>query len=347
MTVMPKVLIVSSPFFDYQVSVGRGFEELGYEVRIETYDEPIHPFKGLLRWRHKFSLNREALREKSRQKYKRYIEAVFDGYRPDIVFTYNGQILKDETLDYFRNNGAKVIVWMYDSVQREDRKPCITHIDHSDLFCCFEEKDVEYYAAMGKKAYFMPLACDTTVYYPQKACKDIDILFVGTIYTSKKRIRILEELLRHYPDRKILIYGEYKPYFKNPVSWAFRRNRKTFLNYNIPPCQVNDLFSRTRIALNVHHKQTFNGANQRLFEACGARAYQICDRNPFIGGLFPDGQVGLYDTQEQMYSLIDYALSHDMTQQAEAAHDIIIGHHTFKQRVIQMLDLLEQDSRTN
>ena len=86
---MPKALIVSSPFFGYQNSVGRAFEELGYEVKIETYDEPIHPFKGLLRWRHKLSLNKEALREKNRQKYRLYIEAVFDSFKPDIVFTYN------------------------------------------------------------------------------------------------------------------------------------------------------------------------------------------------------------------------------------------------------------------
>ena len=340
MKAMPKALIVSSPFFGYQNSVGRAFEELGYEVKIETYDEPIHPFKGLLRWRHKLYLNKEALREKNRQKYRLYIEAVFDSFKPDIVFTYNGQILKDDTLDYFRKGGAKVIVWMYDSVLRDDRLPCRSHIDHSDLFCCFEEKDVEYYSSLGKKAYFMPLACDTTVYYPQKAEKDIDILFVGTLYTSQKRMQMLEALVKHYPDKKILIYGEYKPYFKNPFTWAFRRNRKVFLNYNIPPSQVNDLFARTKIALNIHHKQTFNGANQRLFEACGADVYQISDTNPFIDSLFTKGEVGLYHDQQEMYSLIDYALTHDMSAQAHAAYEIIIGNHTFTQRVRQMLKLL-------
>jgi hypothetical protein len=40
---MDKVLIISSPFFDYQKSVGKAFKALGYEVKIETYDEPIHP----------------------------------------------------------------------------------------------------------------------------------------------------------------------------------------------------------------------------------------------------------------------------------------------------------------
>ena len=75
---MSKVLIISSPFFNYQISVGDAFKKLGYDVKIETYDEPIHPFKGLLKWRHKFAIDKESLREKSRQKYKQYIEKQFD-----------------------------------------------------------------------------------------------------------------------------------------------------------------------------------------------------------------------------------------------------------------------------
>jgi len=339
---MPKVLIISSPFFGYQESVARAFRQLEYDVKVETYDDPIHPFKGLLRWRHKFSLNKERLREQSRQKYKKYIQQVFDKYQPNIVFTYNGQILKDDTLDYFRSKGAKVLVWMYDSVLREDRQVCKTHIDHSDVFCCFEDKDVEYYATQGKKAYFMPLACDTSVYFPQKAEKDIDILFVGTIYTSQKRIQMLENLVKHYPDKKILIYGDYKPYYKNPITWAFRRYRTTFLNHNISPLEVNNLFARTKIALNIHHKQTFEGANQRLFEACGAGAYQICDANPYIESLFKNGEVGLYHNEEELYQLIDYALSHDMSAQANAAYQIVTTQHTFTHRIQQMLQLLEQ-----
>ena len=71
---MAKVLIISAPFFDYQISVAKAFLALGHQVKIETYDEPIHPFKGILKWRHKFAINKERLREKSRLKYKEYIE---------------------------------------------------------------------------------------------------------------------------------------------------------------------------------------------------------------------------------------------------------------------------------
>jgi spore maturation protein CgeB len=338
---MAKVLIISAPFFDYQISVAKAFLALRHQVKIETYDEPIHPFKGILKWRHKFAINKERLREKSRLKYKEYIENVFDQYQPDIVFTYNGTILKDSTLEYFRQYGAKVIVWMYDSVQRPDRSMCINHIDHADLFCCFEERDVDFFAQLNKKAYFLHLACDTEVYYPITTLeKDIDILFVGTIYTSPKRVKLLEAIAQHYPNKKLLFYGEYKPYFKNPITWLFRRYRNTFLNYNIQPNVVNTLFSRSKIALNIHHKQTFHGANQRLFEACGANAYQICDANPYIEQLFPNGEIGIYHNEQELFDLIDYALTHDTSAQAEKAYQIVINEHTFINRVQQMLELL-------
>lgn len=337
-----RVLIISADFFGYQESVARAFENSGFDTKIVTYDEPIHPFRGLLKWRHKFSRNKEALRAKSRAGYATYIRDIFSDYKPNIVFIYNGTILEDDTLDFFRSHGAKVIIWMYDSVLRHDRKICISHIDHADLFCCFEEKDVEYYAERGKLAYFMPLAVDTSIYFPiDNDIKDIDILFVGTIYISPKRIDFLQRLAERYKDKNLMFYGYYKPYFKDPIGFLLMKNRKVFRNVNIPPSQVNILFSRSKIALNIHNQQTFNGANQRLFEASGAGAYQICDKNPFIESVFPNGEVGLYDNYNELCSLIDYALSHDMTANASAAKRIVLENHTFDKRVEQMLKLLD------
>ncbi len=297
---MKKVLIVSSPFFNYQISVGKAFEALGYKVFIETYDDPIHPFKGLLKWQHKFATieQKERLKAKSRIKYAKYIKTKFDEIRPNIVFTYNGIIFLPETLDYFRET-AKVLLWMYDSVLRPDRVRCIDLYDHVDAYFCFEEKDVQYFKSIGRKTYFLPLACDTDVYYPiQGLKKDIDILFVATIYTSKKRINLLKRIVKEFPERNILIYGHYKPYYKNPIKWFFREKRSIYKNRNIPPGKVNQLLNRTKIALNIHHEQTTNGANQRVYEISGAGAYQICDANPYIESLFPNGEAGLYHNEK-------------------------------------------------
>lgn len=337
---MEKLLIISSPFFDYQKSVGRAFEKLGYEVRIETYDEPVHPFKGLLRWQHKLAINKEKLRQKNRIKYNAYIRTRYDEYQPNLVFIYNGNILFDETLDYFRKK-SKVLLWMYDSVLRNNRNLCVNHIDHVDAFFCFERHDVDYYAKQGKKAYFLPVACDSDVYYPIKGKeKDIDLLFVGTIYTSPKRIHLLKSVVRNFPQAKILFYGHYKPYYKNPIKWLFREQRDIFKNVNISPNEVNELFSRCKIALNIHHAQTIDGANQRLFEACGAGAYQICDANPFIESLFPNGEVGLYHSEDELIQLIDEALRNDKSENASRARDIVMSEHTFEKRVQLMLDIL-------
>lgn len=339
---MKKALIISSPFYDYQISVGRAFEALGYHVKIETYDEPIHPFKGVLKWRHKFTKDKERLRAQSRAKYDAYIKQVYDTYQPDIVFSYNGTILLDERLDYFRQK-SKVVLWMYDSVQRPDRARCEKHIDHADAVFCFEERDVEYYAQQGKTAYFLPLACDTSVYYPiLNQEKDIDILFVATLYTSQKRMKLIQSVVHHFPNAKILVYGWYKPFVKTPLKCIFRERRDIYKNRNIAPEKVNELFSRCKVALNIHHEQTFYGANQRMFEACGAGAYQICDANPYIKSVFQQNEVGLYQNEEELLTQIQWALDKDNTQERErraaAACKIVTEQHTFLSRVRAILE---------
>ena len=122
----------------------------------------------------------------------------------------------------------------------------------------------------------------------------------------------------------------------------FREKRSVYKNRNIPPAKVNELFSHTKIALNIHHEQSFYGANQRLFEACGAKTYQICDANPYIESLFQNGEVGLYHNEEELFSLISWALDENNKQErerrAEAAYQIISEKHTFLSRVREMLE---------
>ncbi|MDR1975224.1 MAG: glycosyltransferase [Bacteroidales bacterium] len=339
---MKKILIISSPFYDYHRSVGRAFETFGYKVHFETYDMPIHPFKGLLKWKHKFANTnwRERLKAQSRNKFDIHIRQVYNQYQPNIVFIYNGTILLDETLDYFRQK-SKVLLWMYDSVLNPRYARNITHIDHVDAMFCFEKKDVDYYESIGKISYFLPLACDDSVYYSiPNQNKDIDIFFVGAIWMSKRRMKILEMLVNCYPNLKILIYGKYKPIEKNFLKWLLRKNRNIFTNINIQPKKVNEFYNRCKVALNIHHEQTTYGSNQRVFEACGAGAYQICDANPFIEQLFPNGEVGLYHNDEELIALIEDALNNDKTSQAKEAQQIILSSHTFVNRVQEMLEIL-------
>ena len=157
-------------------------------------------------------------------------------------------------------------------------------------------------------------------------------------------MRLIKQVVNHYPQAKILVYGWYKPFVKMPIKWLFREKRDVFKNKNIPPAKVNELFARTKVALNIHHEQTFHGANQRLFEARGAGVYQVCDANPYIESLFPNGEVGLYHNEEEMFERISWALDENNREERErrayAAYNIIIEQHTFTTRVKEMLKVI-------
>jgi spore maturation protein CgeB len=137
------------------------------------------------------------------------------------------------------------------------------------------------------------------------------------------------------------VYGPYKPYYKNLISWLFREKRSVFKNVHIPPEKVNELFSRSKIALNIHHEQTTDGANQRVFESSGAGAYQVCDANPFIESLFPNSEAGLYHNDEELFACIDDALNNDKSENARRAQQIVLSGHTFKHRIEEILNKID------
>ncbi|MBQ6081506.1 MAG: glycosyltransferase family 1 protein, partial [Bacteroidales bacterium] len=84
-------------------------------------------------------------------------------------------------------------------------------------------------------------------------------------------------------------------------------------------------------------EQQKDGANPKVFEICAAGAYQVCDANPYIRQLFPDGEIGLYETPEQMISCLGKALNGDMAQDAAAARKKVLAGHTFDARIAQVI----------
>ncbi|MDR2511457.1 MAG: glycosyltransferase [Bacteroidales bacterium] len=344
---MSKVLIIGPNYFNFNQSVKRAFENLNWTVVVEGYDTPIHPFTTLLKWKRKFSPNREKLWTQQATKFNQFVAERFTEIAPNLVFVLNGEILFTETLDFFRKT-AKVAVWTYDAISRfpKARK----HIDHCDAMFCYEKQDVDDFSAQGKTAYFLPQACDETLYFldPQSPEKDIDILFIGVLYNYQKRIELLKSVVKSFPNKKILIIGKYKPFEKNPLKWLFREKRNIYTNRNIPFEQVNAYYNRAKVVLNIHHETQTYGANPKVFEICGAGTYQICDANPFIETLFPNNEIGLYHNEKELITLIEEALKsvgfqkpNKFDKAATSARKIMFSEHTFTQRIAFMLNKLK------
>ncbi len=336
---MPKILIIGPNYFNFASACGNGFKSLGWESYLELYDNPIHPFRGWLKLRHKLSPNKEKLKKKNRERYQDYIKKQFNKINPDMVLGLNGDMLLPKTLCYFRNK-SKVAIWMFDSVKKVTVSQKL--IDYVDAFFCYDIEDVNWYKELGKTAYFLPQACDTSLYYPiNNIKKDIDILFVGTIYLSEKRERFLKAVTQHFVEQKVLFFGKYRPFVKRPLKSIFRKNRSVFKNRNINSVMVNTLYNRSKVVLNIHLEQQKNGANPKVFEIAGSGACQICDSNPYIESLFSNGEVGLYSNEQEMIALIEEALKKGCRDSTNAAYSIVLREHTFNIRMKELLNIVQ------
>lgn len=331
------VLIIGPNYFNFLTATENAFERLGWSTAVESYDNPIHPYTNLMKWRWKLSRHRDLLQKKSRNDYNAYILERFHVIKPEMVFIMNGDILEPETLDCFRKS-SKVALWLFDS--RGKLPLSVGHVDHVDAMFCYEEEDVKQYDIEGKRAYFLPQACDTETYKPLGLKRDIDILFVGNLFFSPKRQLVAKAVVDSFPDRNIQIYGIYKPWYKGLLKWLLREHRSVYKNHNVSPQQANVLYNRARIVLNIHQEQQKNGANPRVFEICGSGAYQLCDGNPYIDNLFKNGEIGIWHSVDELISMIGKSLDADMQANARMAYQEVIRNHTFDVRMKTVIDTL-------
>ena len=334
---MSTVLVIGPNYFNFLSATKSAFERMGWKVAVEGYDNPIHPYTTAMKWRWKLSRHRDRLQAHSREAYNQYIIGRFHEVQPDLVFVMNGDILTGDTLDAFRVS-AKVAVWLFDT--RSKLPSSVGHIDHVDALFCYEQDDVDWYASQGKTAWFLPQACDTDTYRPLSLDKDIDILFVGNLYTSPRRMHIMQQVVEHYPQCHIEVWGLYKPWYKGLIRWLFREHRDIYKNRTVSPDEVNRLYNRARVVLNIHQEQQKDGANPRTFEILGSGAWQVCDANPCIERLFPSGEMGLFHNLDELFACIDDALQNDKSEAVGRARCKTLSQHTFDVRMHTVIDTL-------
>ncbi len=335
---MPSVLIIAPNFHYFAQSIACAFEQAGYAVRCEKYDTPVHPYTRWNRLRYKIG-NKAALREHSRQDYKAYILQVFNERQPDLVFIINGDILQPEVVQTMQQT-ARVAIWLFDSVRR--LPTALPNLQFAHKIFCYEQTDIDYLQSEHHiEAFFLPQAADTVLYHPLPIKKDLDIVFAGDLWQSQKRKQLIQAVVARYADRKIRVWGIYKPWYKGVWQWLTRERCDVYTNCNASAEQLNLDYNRAKVVLNIHHEQQRDGANPKVFEICASGAYQICDANPYIESLFSNGEVGLYHNEQELFSLIDYALTHDMSAQAQAARELVVRKHTFPKRIETILHALQ------
>ncbi len=336
---MNKVLIVGPLFYGYSKSIARAFAKLGFVV--DLFDEWTEGSADNFKEKIAYNLctDKNIFFNKKYEKFNEKIRKRYTVSQPDMVFIIRGAIITEETLLLMKK--SKLVLWMMDSIFTVP--VTLKNIALYNHVFLFEKEDIiplkQQYNIDGS---FLPLALDESVYFPiDDPKKIIDILFVGNLY--EMRIALLDKIIARFPDTNFKIYGQYFSKLRNLKRYFFRSDKKYYTNSTVSPAELNVLYSKTKICLNIHHSQSVYGVNQRFFEVCGAATLQVCDRHGFITDNFKNEEVIIYDNDEQLFEIIEQTLKEydKYADKVSMAYKEVINHHTFEKRIQYVLQTIK------
>ena len=338
---MKKALIIGPLFFGYSKSVTRAFGQAGYEVAtMEWVEGGVENIKEKIGFN--LAADKHTFFEKKELAFNRKVVEKYHVFKPDIVFVIRGSVLNRETLLVMQR--SVMILWMMDSIFLVEKT--LRNIDMYKHIFLFERQDIPALKQQYNiDAHFLPLALDESVYYPvENKHKPIDILFVGALYED--RIKLLRKIAEQFKDKNIKIYGIYFSKLRNLKRFFFRKDKKIFVNKTMQPDQLNIKYSEAKLCINIHHKQSVYGVNQRFFELSGAKALQLCDRRGFIEDNFTADQVLLYDSEEHLFVLLQKILADHLAYEKmkNNIYDEVLAKHTFLYRIKEVIKVCQLGS---
>jgi spore maturation protein CgeB len=107
--------------------------------------------------------------------------------------------------------------------------------------------------------------------------------------------------------------------------------------------QMIDVLAQAAVVVNPHGDFMQHGGNMRLFEACGAGAFQVVDDRPAVREWFVPGEhLVTYRTPDELRAIVAEYLADDARRQrvAEAGRRHVHAHHTYDQRMMRLMALV-------
>lgn len=192
---------------------------------------------------------------------------------------------------------------------------------------------VKQFKEIGFDLRHIPLAGNNHLFYPTQSEKYHDICFIGT-------------LAHGYRGEDKYLYPFVDKYNFFLAGMQYKNFGVPFLSYD----QSNDIRNKSKININFHYDyQRFGEGspidridlNQSVYNIALAGAFQICDHH-LVSELF-DGSIIVADSA-QWPELIEYYIHHDneRNQLAKQSYEIAIEKHTWKARMQEFLEILNE-----
>ncbi len=335
------MLITGPPFRGYLDMIAAGFEACGVEP-------------SLLEWRYpKRSLTQEIMFYSSSSYRLRLadtqdkanalaLEKAVKERHPDYILVMKAVELTEKTREYCKSAGTKVVLWAYDSATEF---PIISRAaPQYDLVYTYEPGDLEI-LSRNCTPRFLPMAYDPKLYFrhDERGEKDIDVCFIGAIDRYPERRKLIAHIARRFKDRTIAIWADSVHWYSHRRVGDFllagaRRNMQ--LNRRtLEHGEINDIYNRSKVCLNVHHLQSKKAVNPRTFEILGSGGLLLTDRRLDDIEGFERGEGYIhYSSESELIDGLRDALENEQrsAKTADAGHSKVRV-HTFEQRARRIL----------
>lgn len=355
-----KILISGSNFHGTNNTIAKAFCEYGCDVEISNWPDlsgTVFDRSKTLLYEKMNTLTNSSDQEvilnlfkKTIMEYNRKLLLEVSTKQPDVLLVLKGNILLPETLKKIRNNSDAVLVlWCYDSALRFSN--VLKGGKYYHIFYTFEPTDIEVLKAYNIHALLLlPMAYDPNSYFKlEDATITRDLSFIGMLNVYPERKKILEMIISRYRRMRLEIWGTawtwYNPFLQYEYKIKRRALGKRIHNYNIPPQQVNKIYNSTKICLNMHHVQSKEGVNPRIFEILGAGGFQLTDYKKTLENFFEIGrEIECYKTEKDLLDKIEYYLQNEDERKkiAQRGNNIVKKKHTYKHRAKTILDDIEK-----
>ena len=246
------------------------------------------------------------------------------------LIIYVGNINVNEFKLVKEKNFLTKIVCAADSIQPQfyELKGIVDFFITTQHYCPSLDKQ---FNDIGFDLKHTPLAGNNHLFYPINTEKNYDICFIGT-------------LAHGYREEDKYLYPFIEKYNFFLAGMQYKNFGIPFLAYD----QANNIRNKSKININFHYDYQRSGEghpidrvdlNQSVYNIALSGAFQICDHS-LVSDLF-EGSILVADSKNWS-ELIEYYLHNDKERNilAEKSYEIAIKKHTWKARMEQFLQIL-------
>jgi len=333
------MLVAGPPFRGYVHMVADAFRSEGLDVSVLEWQ---YLRRNLLQEVLYYSSGdyRARLAEVQDRSNALVLERALSASPPTYVLVIKAVELTKRAMEVCRARGTKLALWAYDSASEY---PIIQRCAHDyDLVYTYEPADIDLLSGHCSPK-LLPMAYDPRFYSKSAEKKDLDISFVGGIDLYPERVRALRRIGKELRGARIGVWTDSAHWYSHRRlldALRFTAVRSIELHrQTLDHRTVSSIYNRSKICLNMHHRQSVRALNPRTFEILGSGGLLLTDRRlDYIQG-FEDGDGYVhYSGEEDLIEKLRALLrdENELRRIAEVGH-ARVQMHTYRERARTIL----------